>query len=96
MDALAAAGEGYTGYALMGMHPSTATMMHLALLLDEDKKTRILLDRDSSENGLRVCTFLASNSIACLMGVLPGPEKDLAACLKPKRKGQLNHLFLSR
>jgi hypothetical protein len=95
MDALAAAGEGYLGIALMGMTPSTATMMHLCLLLEESpaKRTLVALDRDSAENATRICTFVSSQGYSCRMASLP--EKDLAACLPEVRRKFLKQSFQS-
>jgi hypothetical protein len=102
MDALAAAGAGYLGYALMGMQPNKATLMHLALLIEDNNElhTLVLLDRDSGPHAIRISTFLSSQGYYATAGQLPGPEKDLAACLPEKREKFLSksfrHLSLSR
>lgn len=95
MDALAAAGVGYIGYALMGMQPSKATMMHLCLLIEDHKElnTLILLDRDSSEHAMKISLFLSTQKYVCKMAHLPSPEKDLAECLPAKRKKFLSQSF---
>jgi hypothetical protein len=92
MDALAAAGEGWTGYALMGMQPSKATLYHLALLLEADK-TLVLLDRDSGAYGIPIVAFLASNSFNVRLATMPGPEKDLAECDPEQRSKMLSRMF---
>ena len=103
LDALAAAGAGYTGYSLMGMKPSQATLTHLALLLTtseghEALHTLICLDRGEVANGIKVATFLASQSLPAAVAELP--EKDLAECLPKVREKFLHqsfkHLFKSR
>ncbi len=93
MDALAAAQAGYAGIALMGMQPNLATKLHVALLLDSDLNTIVLLDRDSKGHGASVTMFLASNGLRVINGWLPGPEKDLAECLPKKRSSELQRLF---
>lgn len=86
--ALAAAGQGYIGYALMGMMPSQATMMHLALLIQDNPELNalVLLDRDSGNAAVKIVAFLASQGYKCKWAMLPGPEKDLAECLPSKRR----------
>lgn len=95
MDALAAAEEGYVSYALMGMQPSKATLMHLALLIEDNRDLDILvlLDRDSGPNATKVMLFLASQGYHTGTGQLPGPEKDLAACPPSKREKFLSKSF---
>lgn len=95
MDALAAAGAGYVGYALMGVQPSKATLMHLALLIEDTKDldTLVLLDRDSGPHAMKVALFLASQGYHAVTGNLPGPEKDLAACPTSKREKFLSKSF---
>lgn len=95
MDALAAAGEGYYGIALMGMVPSQATLYHLALLLEEEMDTLVVLDRDSANAGIKIVLWLASQQFNARMVTLPGPEKDLAECLPAKRKQFLSQSFRS-
>lgn len=97
MDALAAAGEGYLAFALMGMVPSDATLFHLALLIQdyEDQKIIVLLDRDSSAAAVKVVTFLASQGYDASMAQMPGPEKDLAECMPATRKRLLRQKFQS-
>ena len=94
-DALSAAGEGYVGIALMGMQPSQATLMHLALILMDysNKQVLVLLDRDSGANASKVALFLSTQGYHARIDTLPGPEKDLAACLPPKRKKILRQSF---
>lgn len=102
MDALAAAGEGYLSYALMGMQPNQSTLLHLALLIEDTKELNILvvLDRDSAEHALRIALFLSTQGYYAKVKHLPGPEKDLAACLPKKRKqflkSNFQNLFRSR
>ena len=93
MDALAAAGEGYSGYALMGMQPSKATLYHLALLLRDRQPTLVLLDRDSGAYGIPIVAFLASNSYNVRLATMPGPEKDLAECAPELRSKLLSRMF---
>lgn len=102
MDALAAAGEGYLSYALMGMQPNQSTLLHLALLIEDTKElnTLVVLDRDSAEHALRIALFLSTQGYYAKVKHLPGPEKDLAACLPKKRnqflKSNFQNLFRSR
>jgi hypothetical protein len=96
LDALAAAGAGYTGYSLMGMKPSQATLMHLALLLTETCGKEacpilICLDRGEVANSIKVAAFLASQSLTTAVAELP--EKDLAACLPKVREKFLHQSF---
>lgn len=96
LDALAAAGAGYTGYSLMGMKPSQATLMHLALLLTKSEHnsalhTLICLDRGEVANSIKVAAFLASQSLTTVVVELP--EKDLAACLPKVREKFLHQSF---
>ena len=91
-DALAAAGEGYYGIALMGMLPSQATLYHLALLVEE-LPVVVALDRDSTNEALRITTWLASQKLNVRTARLPGPEKDLAACLPQRRRALLKAWF---
>lgn len=95
MDALAAAGCGYIGYALMGMQPNNATLMHLALLIEDNSKlkTLVLLDRGEMVNGIKVSMFLCSQGYSAKIAELP--EKDLAACLPATRSKFLSQKFLS-
>ena len=95
MDALAAAGAGFIGYALMGMQPNKATLMHLALLIEDNSEldVLVLLDRDSGPHDMKVSLFLASQGYHAVTGQLPGPEKDLAACLPSKRAKFLSKSF---
>ncbi len=88
MDALAAAGAGYTGFALMGMMPSLATLMHLGLLLDDEQDVLVLLDRDSTNENVRITTTLASNEFNVRAAIMPSQCKDLAS-LEPKQRSQL-------
>lgn len=94
MDALAAAGEHYTGFALMGTQPNKETLYHLALLLGADR-TVVLLDRDAKHYGVPITCFLASNGHMTKLACLEGPEKDLAECLPVKRKAVLRKFFHS-
>lgn len=96
MDALAAAMEGYVGYALMGMKPSQATMMHLALLLSQSDEyeavdTLICLDRGETANAAKLGMFLATQGLSLAIAELP--EKDLAQCLPSVRKKFLSQSF---
>jgi hypothetical protein len=92
MDALAAAGAGFTGYALMGMQPNAATLHHLALLLD-DRHTLVLFDRDSMHHAIPVVMFLAANEHSVVRGSIPAPEKDLAECHPEKRRSLFQRYF---
>lgn len=97
MDALAGAGEGYLSYALMGMQPSKATLMHLALLVEDNRcqNVLVLLDRDSAQHATAVSTFLCSQGYFAQSNCLPGPEKDLAQCQPQKREVFLGQSFQS-
>ena len=93
MDALAAAMEGYVGYALLGMKPSTATLRHLALLIEDhcDLNTAVCLDRGETANAIKVSMFLSSQGYPAAVAELP--EKDLAQCLPSVRKKFLSQSF---
>lgn len=93
MDALAAAMEGYVGYALMGMKPSNATLMHLALLIEDsnDLVTVVCLDRGEIANAIKVSMFLSSQGYQAAVAELP--EKDLAQCLPSVRRKFLSQSF---
>lgn len=93
MDALAAAGEGYVGIALMGMTPSKATLYHLFLLIEDNREldTLVVLDRDSAANGIRICLAVAAQGYTCRIATLP--EKDLAKCLPEVRRKFLKQNF---
>ena len=90
---LAAAQAGYIGYALMGMNPSKATLMHLALLIQDTPllKTLVCLDRGEVANAIKVSTFLASQGYQTALAELP--EKDLAQCLPKIRRKFLDQSF---
>lgn len=93
MDALAAAGEGYLAYALMGMKPSKATLMHLALLIEDmcELDILVILDRGEFANSMAVSTFLSTQGYHAKAAELP--EKDLAQCLPEKRRAFLSQSF---
>jgi hypothetical protein len=96
LDALAVAGAGCIGYALMGMQPSIGTLHHLALLVEDnnDLDVMVVLDRDSAQHAIKIATFLSSQGYFTQIQSLPGPEKDLAECLPAKRKNFLKTHFL--
>lgn len=93
LDALAAAMEGCIGFALMGMKPSQATLMHLALLLHDRpmSNTIVCLDRGEGANATKVALFLATQGLSVAVNELP--EKDLAQCLPSKRRKFLRQSF---
>lgn len=93
MDALAAAMCGYVGYALMGMKPSQATIMHLALLIEDTptSKTLVCLDRGEMANAIKVVMFLSSQGYESAVAELP--EKDLAQCKPLARRKFLDRSF---
>lgn len=86
MCALRAAMCGYIGVALMGMCPSQSTLFHLALLLEEEMATVVLLDRDSGAASVKVTMFLAAQGF-CVRSNQFTKSKDLAALsVKESRK----------
>ena len=93
MDALAAAGAGYLGLAMMGMVPSLATIAHVSLFLAikeyDTLPVLVIMDRGEAANSTRIATRLASDGITAKVAELPA--KDLAAC-HPKTRQQ----FLKR
>lgn len=93
MDALAAADEGCIGYALMGMKPSKATLVHLALLIEDNAGLDVLviLDRGEMANSLAVSLFLCTQGYHAKVAELP--EKDLAQCLPETRRSFLSQSF---
>jgi len=74
-----AAMHGYIAYALMGMMPSQATLLHLCLLIEDNKElpVLVLLDRDSGAAAVKVVTFISSQGYNCRMGTF-SKSKDLA------------------
>lgn len=95
MDALAAAGAGYLGIALMGMQPSKDTLYHLILLIQDYSmsKVLVLLDRGEVANAAKITLFLASQGYSAKVAELD--TKDLAKCLPLHRRKFLSQKFLS-
>lgn len=95
MDALAAAGELYTGIALMGMVPSKDTIIRVGLYISGLKKmnTLVVMDKGEVANSTRIATMLASYGIPARVAELP--TKDLAACLPQQRRKFLSQKFSS-
>lgn len=93
MDALAAAGAGYVGIALMGMTPSQATLYHLTLLVHDYFPTNVLvlLDRGEVANATKVMLFLASQGFSAKIAELD--TKDLAASMPLHRRKFLADSF---
>lgn len=92
-DALAAAGAGYLGLAMMGMVPSLTTIAHVSLFLAikeyDTLPVLVIMDRGEAAHSTRIATRLASDGITAKVAELPA--KDLAAC-HPKTRQQ----FLKR
>lgn len=87
MDALAAAGEGFVGIALMGNRPPEAVLDHLEYLLKTFQPCTILPDRDAFEEGAALTAKLWSRGVKCHLKQITG-AKDLAE-LSTKDRGLL-------
>lgn len=88
MDALAAAGEGFIGIALMGNKPSEKVFEHLVTLLSTFQlSTTILPDRDAFSEGATLTAKLWSRGIRCQLKAIHG-AKDLAE-LRPRQRSSL-------
>ena len=91
---LAAAQAGYLGVALMGKMPSQATLAHLALLIQDNAElpVLVLLDRDCTNEAVRIVTFLASQGFNVKMGQFT-QSKDLAELGQHERTTLLRKYF---
>lgn len=76
MDALAAAGAGYVGVALMGMNPPMTVFDWVATLL-RGEKVKVVMDLDQPEAANYILVALADRGLRCSL-VSPYPFKDLA------------------
>lgn len=92
--ALRAAMHGFIGYALCGKQPSRATLQHLALLIQDNPTlpVLVLLDRDCTDEAVRIVTFLASQGFAVKMGQFT-KSKDLAELKNAESKTLLRTYF---
>lgn len=86
MDALAAAGEGYISFAIMGMTPPQSTLDFLAKSLN-GRPSLICLDNEPQAQvfGVQLCLGLASRGIRSKF-ISNMPAKDLAA-MQPEKRG---------
>lgn len=90
MDALAGAGEGYVGVALMGNKPSAAVLEHLITVLKTFSGEHIVLpDKDAFEEGAALTAKLWSRGITCQLKMIRG-AKDLAELSPIQRSLLLN------
>lgn len=85
MDALAAAGEGFVGIALMGSRPPEAVLDHLEYLLKTFPPCTVLPDRDAFEEGAALTAKLWSRGVKCHLKQITG-AKDLAELSPSQRK----------
>lgn len=90
MDALAGAGEGYVGVALMGNKPSEAVLEHLIYVLKTFAGEHVVLpDKDAFEEGAALAAKLWSRGIRCHLKQIRG-AKDLAELSPIQRSLLLN------
>lgn len=90
MDALAGAGEGYVGVALMGNKPSEAVLEHLIYVLKTFAGEHVVLpDKDAFEEGATLAAKLWSRGVRCHLKQIRG-AKDLAELSPIQRSLLLN------
>lgn len=90
MDALAGAGEGYVGVALMGNKPSEAVLEHLVTVLKTFPGEHIILpDKDAFEEGAALTAKLWARGVTCQLKMIRG-AKDLAELTPTLRAALLN------
>ncbi len=88
MDALAAAGEGYLGIALMGNTPNDVVIEHLSGYVRKFQPVYVVPDADALEMGPAVLCALVQHSLSGT--ILTPPKKDLAA-MSPKARKEFLH-----
>lgn len=88
-DALAAAMEGWVGYALMGNTPSGERLDHLFRRLVASETVKALSDRDAEGHMGIVVGYLTGRGVRCIM-ITPEPHKDLAEANREERRSILS------
>jgi len=89
MDALAAAGTGAVGIALMGCAPSLEALVYLAHLLRTFPGPCILIpDKDALVEGAKVVAYVWKEGLQCTLR--PTLSKDLAAMAPEQRMACLS------
>jgi hypothetical protein len=83
MDALAAAGEGVAGVALMGNHPDFGAFETICRFFPSERLV-VVPDMDSLREATGWLCALASLG-RCTEVILPAPDKDLAAATPARR-----------
>lgn len=84
MDALAAAGLGYVGVALMGNTPGAPVLHHIRSLVETFGNCIVLPDKDAEEQGVALTAKLWTAGVKCTLKRMTG-AKDLAE-LSPERR----------
>mgnify|MGYP001560793124 CR=1 FL=1 len=90
MDALAAAGEGWLGIALMGNTPPDETLLLTKQFLRGIMATIIVPDMDDPTALTEVMSRLVQLGVPNCRLVLPYPKKDLSDCPRELRSNLLN------
>lgn len=84
MDALAAAGMGYVGVALMGNKPGEAVLDHIEEIVKVYGDCYVIPDRDAFTEGAEITAKLWTRGVRCTLKSIQG-AKDLAE-LSPERR----------
>lgn len=84
MDALAAAGMGYVGVALMGNKPGEAVLDHIEEIVKVYGDCYVIPDRDAFQEGASITADLWARGVRCTLKSIQG-AKDLAE-LSPERR----------
>lgn len=89
MDALAAAGMGYVGVALMGNKPSEAVLDHIEEIVKVYGDCYVIPDRDAFQEGAEITAKLWARGVRCTLKSIQG-AKDLAELSPERRKILIN------
>ena len=84
MDALAAAGMGYVGVALMGNKPGESVLCHIEEIVKVYGDCYVIPDRDAFKEGAEITAKLWARGVRCTLKSIQG-AKDLAE-LSPERR----------
>lgn len=84
MDALAAAGMGYVGVALMGNKPGEAVLDHIEEIVKVYGDCYVIPDRDAFQEGAEITAYLWARGVRCTLKSITC-AKDLAE-LSPARR----------
>lgn len=85
MDALAAAGMGYVGVALMGNKPGEAVLCHIEAIVKVYGDCYVIPDRDAFQEGAEITAKLWTRGVRCTLKSIQG-AKDLAELSPGLRK----------